>query len=315
MDKLNDMFNIQYNDDNRFINKARFASDDEYRLETIEKRILLMVDQLIKLLNCFNWKPHKDNKTEDMFNIKEQIIDIQKFLISLSELIGIDDETYYDSFVVRSKVLHILWNNANLKFNDNDKVIIFDLDGVICDYDKAYLHYLTNMCGLKPALDNRKSYSYYEKFNISRIEEEQINDEFVLSGGFSRIDKYDYVDDVIKFVISKKIKPIFVSARPFWKYSRILLDTYSWFEFNIPFIKEPMIIFDKDKADAIINNIMPANIICMVEDRDKHAIEVSHIGIEVLLLDKEYNRQIINMHNIIRVKPENLLDELKDIIK
>ena len=49
-----------------------------------------------------------------------------------------------------------------------------------------------------------------------------------------------------------------------------------------------LLFFDKDKADVILNKIFPANVMCMIEDRDKYAMEVSNLGVPVYLVDKEY---------------------------
>ena len=64
---------------------------------------------------------------------------------------------------------------------------------------------------------------------------------------------------------------------------------------------------------VIINNIFPAKIKCMVEDRDKHAIEVSHIGVDVLMLDKSYNKSLKDTDRIKRIyKYEEILEFVKN---
>ena len=69
-------------------------------------------------------------------------------------------------------------------------------------------------------------------------------------------------------------------------------------------IEWDLLIWEKDKADAVINHVYPAEVVYFIEDRDKHALELAHIDVPVLLLDKSYNQGLdVNLHETVeRIK-------------
>lgn len=299
MEIIKKLFEIQKGHNDEWQDAERFMTDKNYRLTVVKDIILGIHQQTTFLLETFNWAKHTLERDEDSHNSKIQIIDIIKYTLALFILMGGTPDEFVKLFELKSDELNKRWNQNKIKFTKDNNVIIFDLDGVVADYSKQYTQFLELVIGLKPNKDDRKSYSFFERYGITRQQEEIFNLEFIKSGGFLSIPVFDGVISVMNRIKKEGIKIVLLTARPSWIFKRLITDTYGWLGHNkIPY---DLLIWDKDKADAIINNVMPANILCMIEDRDKHAIEVSHIGIDVLLLNKTYNRTVVENEKIKRI--------------
>jgi len=53
-----------------------------------------------------------------------------------------------------------------------------------------------------------------------------------------------------------------------------------------------LILFRRDKAEALCEHIFPAQPTCFIEDRAKHALEIVDMDVPVLLLDNDGNRTV-----------------------
>jgi hypothetical protein len=309
-DLLERIFEIQSGHNNMWQDKVKFNTDNNYRLMVMKDFVLGISKQNVSLLESFNWSDHILERIEDSHNSKVQLIDITKYVIGLFILLGGKEKDFFEMFENKSKELDNRWSQLFSNMTENTSVVIFDIDGVIADYSTHYQNFLEDVCGLKKVNVKRKSYSFYETYGITRQEEEQFNNNFVQVGGFKDIPVFDGVVDTIKKLKSFGYKIILVTARPNWIFKRIAADTQHWLKKNdVPY---DLLFWNKDKSDVIINNIFPANIKCMVEDRDKHALEVSHIGVDVLLLDKSYNKGISDTDRIKRIYGYS---EILDFIK
>lgn len=297
---LEKLFDIQKNHNDRWQDAERFTTDISYRMSVVKDFVLGIHQQNTYLLETFNWAKHSLERTEDIQNTKIQVIDIMKYAMGLFLLVGGNAKEFEEMFVAKSSELDNRWNQNEIKFTKENKVVIFDVDGVIADYSSHYTDFLESACGLKSVKTDRKSYSFFEKYGITRQAEEQFNIDFIKLGGFVHIPIYDGVIEVMNEIRKKGIKIVLLTARPSWIFKRLISDTYRWIKEND--IPHDLLIWDKDKADAIINNVFPAKVICMVEDRDKHALEVSHIGVNVLLLSKDYNKTVNDNDRIKRIQ-------------
>lgn len=304
------MFNKQKQHDDIWIDRERFLTDKEYQHSIIKERILIMIDQLIKLLNNFSWKSHRNKKESNIENSIEQLIDVFKFDIGLFSLLGYDENDFSKMFIEKSEVLEIRWEQEKNSFTEKDKVVVFDIDGVIADYDKGFIDFIKKK-GHEFVQLKRTSYNYSDLFGLQKIVLENYSNEFINNDGFRNLPIFE---DAIRLMLELKDQGYMIAlitARPAWIHSKIILDTIYWLKtMSVPFDK---IFFDKDKSDVIINKIYPGNVQFIVEDRDKHAVEMSHLGHKIFLKDYDYNSQFneSNYKNIIRVN--NCL-KIKEVI-
>ena len=72
-----------------------------------------------------------------------------------------------------------------------------------------------------------------------------------------------------------------ITARPKHRHKNVESETIAWLSCHrIPY---DLLIFDRDKAEAISEHVLPANVIAVIEDRRKHAVEIAALGLPVLL--------------------------------
>ena len=300
MDFLDKIFKIQNEQNKYWYDPVRFKVDKEYRVGVIKDYVLGIYEQTSSLMNTIDWKKHLLTSEENRYNSKMQLIDIIKYSIGLLIFEGVNVDEFYTLFDIKSKLLDSRWKQQKIKMTLDTKVAIFDIDGCIADYPGAYEKYLENIKGLKPVIETRTSYYFYERYGITKQQEEIYHSEFIESGGFLDLEFYSESLGVINKLIKNGIKIVLLTARPSWIHKRIFGDTFKWLlSHHIPY---DLLLWDKDKADATVKHVFPAKILFMVEDRDKHAIEMAHIGVPVMLLDKEYNQSLKDTENVERVK-------------
>jgi len=297
--------------DKKWIDFITLECSENYRKQVFKNRILDLIDQSIKLLNTFHWKEHnKEAKFNiDFINSKEQIIDIQKYLLGLANMIGMTPQEYYQEFVNKSMVLDFRWKQDKIKL-DGD-VAVFDIDGVLADYNTTYETFLNDNGYVSKEL-TRNNYSYHIKYGITKEQEEKMNMRFIVEDGFMKILPFDGAQELLKLLKKKfKLKILLVTARPAWKFQNVIRDTYLWLnKYKLPYDK---LVFNKDKADAVVGALNgSAKLKFAVEDRDKHAIEFYSLGTDVFLMDKEYNR---NFNERKFSKGENQIHRIGDLYK
>ncbi len=297
---LDKIFDIQLKHNKQWQDQDKFTHDKKYRLTVLKDMVIGIFNQTASLLRTFNWSNHILQRKEDTRNSKEQLIDIVKYSIGTFILLGGDEFEFLELFEQKSAELDIRWKHNKKELKETTDVVIFDIDGVLADYLGEYEKFIMSKGYVKNEHGGKFYSASFNFVGLTRQQEEKINDEFIRDGGFLRLDPYKEMVDVTKQL--KKLygcEIILLTARPNWVYSRLTMDTNNWLKNNG--IEYDLLLWDKDKADSILNNIMPANVLCMIEDRDKHALELSHIGIDVLLIDKPYNQSISNLDNIQRI--------------
>jgi uncharacterized HAD superfamily protein len=298
-DMLKLLFDIQRKHNKIWQDSDLFESNKEYRIKVKKDMILGIFDQTSDLLNTFSWGKHILESTEDVYNGKIELIDIAKFIIGLFILEGGTAEEFYQLFSKKSEELDKKWEAAKNKLTHDNDVVVFDIDGVLANYEKTYMNFLIKEKHLPVVESDRSDYSFYKTFGIKRQDEEKYHSEFIQEGKFLEIEPYRHAVSVVNELHDMGLKIILLTARPNWIFKRLTSDTRQWLDVNN--FQYDLLLWNKDKSDAIINNVFPANVLYMIEDRDKHAIEVTHAGIDVLLIDKTYNRQVSDTERITRI--------------
>jgi hypothetical protein len=312
--ELKKIFADQLIQDLNWLDVEKFNNDKIYRYTYIKDRILNIFDQTGKLLDSFNWKIHTPYFSEIPMNSLEQLVDIMKFSIGLFSVIcskeNIHEPAEIFQFILKQKsdlVESRFHQNKTDINNIGVPIAVFDIDGVVADYDLSFSNYCASLGYDVINRFERKKYSYSEMLNISQTCVEEIIDSYSQLGSYRYIPVIKDTVEFIKLLDQLGIKIVLLTARPSLIYKRIEWDTFYWVASNnIPFSK---IIYDKDKSNAIEKYIHPNQPLFIVDDRDKHAIELSHLGHLVYLLNKSYNIDfdVKNYSNIIRI------DKVSDI--
>ncbi len=288
MDRLSDLFDSQKISDDVWIDKGRFLADADYRAMVLDKRLLDIYEEVGELRESLGLSTHKLNQKVDRYNTKMQLVDVLKYTVGLANLLGYDSCDIHTAFQEKTRRLLKEWESKKLEMTQRMKVVCIDIDGVVADYENGYMEFLERDCGLVPKPTARESYRFNDRYGITVELEEELNERFVTEGGFRDLEVYPDAERVIHWIRKESdLIPVFITARPNWQYKRISEDTQIWKEKH-GFGDIPT-WFDKDKADTVINKIAPAFVVAFIEDRDKHAVEIAHLGIDVFLINRSYN--------------------------
>lgn len=302
VETLKYIFNIQRKQTEHWWDLERFKIDKAYREQAVINHCMGMIEQTTSLLNNFDWKKHTLTKDENIHNAIEQAIDVIKYTISLLELLGVDEYGFLEEFLNKSSIMDYKWKQNELNLADKP-VVVFDLDGVICDWEQSIVNFYCDTHGIKGSsrksifIEMRRRETYYIKdlLHITSEEEEELKEQFIQQGGFATIIPYPGALDAIKKTQNMGIMVVCITARPYSRNKRVFVDTYNWFkQYDIT---PDLILFNSDKAEAITTNVLPANILVALDDRDKHCIELSHLKIPVMMPDRPYNQALKNINN------------------
>lgn len=110
--KLNDMFAIQYEFDQRIIRERNIEKTmDEWVIATT----VAMEDEISELRSEINWKHWKNEKPVDMGRVRSEVTDLWAFLISLSLHVGMDSSDVYNEYLAKMQENHARQDGTSTK--------------------------------------------------------------------------------------------------------------------------------------------------------------------------------------------------------
>ena len=101
MDKLDTIFRMQkaLNDDIIARRHLENIPDDEWQ----QKYVLAMISELSELLDGVNFKWWKNKKPLDEEYIKEEIVDVLHFFVSMALRAGMDADELFERYLAKNK--------------------------------------------------------------------------------------------------------------------------------------------------------------------------------------------------------------------
>jgi len=219
-------------------------------------------------------------------DVANEAADVMKYTIAIAQLHGISADQMVRVFMQKSDVVEHKAAAQRIQLEDETRVIIVDMDG--CLADLSVLDELVFQAG-------------------SLTEQEQIKAEFRRTGGYLELPPIPGSREGMKRLRAAGYKLVVLTARPYQRYNRLYADTMEWLvKYGID---HDMLLFERDKAEAICEHIYPAKPRYFIEDRAKHALEIADLEIEVLLIDAPENRTLRQNPFIKRVADWNALCE------
>jgi len=207
-------------------------------------------------------------------NIIEEGVDVFKMLMSVLQVFGITPDEFIDTFTSKTAIVQQKWQAQHIQLEKETKVFATDLDGCVVDMDE-FMSYLK---GIEEPGDQRKTVEALEA----------VKERFYVNGGFLTLPPIDGAVEGLAAIRDMGYKIIIVTARPHWQYRRLHGDTAKWLEKHG--VAYDHIIFNKDKAEAVWEDLHPARPTWFVEDRLKHMHELLDVGVPVLLFDTPKNQ-------------------------
>jgi hypothetical protein len=252
---------------------------DEERLARAKEFQLNLVEETTKLGRvAVQYKPHFLKKEPiNRANLAEAVVDVMKLAMTIAQLHGLSDREVVEEFFAKSDVIRDRALGERLELEKHTKVFATDLDGCVADLED-----------LDRALRNARGEAALDDAMIRALE--RLKEKFYKADGFRRIPPIHGAPEGLAAIKDAGFKVVIVTARPQWQYKRIYADTQAWLKDNK--VAHDRLLFNKDKADAIVEHIFPAKPSWFVEDRSKHALELAAIGVKVLLFDNDGNRDL-----------------------
>jgi hypothetical protein len=255
-------------------------------------------NELTDLVNCFpRWKIHyKNNEREEeliLSNLKEEYIDVFKYLLGLGQTIGLSYDDIVNTYKEKTEVVKQKYSqNKKIEELRNKKIIIFDIDGVINDYPQCFVDWVNSTKSTKyESLENMKSVLDQKSYEGIKIE-------YRLSGAkrFQPINE-DTVK-TMKMLHEKGEAIVLFTNRPVSTYKVLYSDTLFWLNSNnIPF--EAIYWSDCQAKEDIYK--LNFDIKFIVEDNLSNAKQFNHQGHLVFLLDKDNNKDSYKSSLLVRI--------------
>lgn len=101
MDKLDKIFQYQKSFDDEVI--ARRGLQDICMEEWIQKETLAMMSELAELIDEVNFKWWKNKKEVDASLVKDELVDILHFFVSMCIKTGMDAQELFDRYLAKNK--------------------------------------------------------------------------------------------------------------------------------------------------------------------------------------------------------------------
>lgn len=176
--------------------------------------------------------------------------------------------------------------------------IAIDIDEVITDTTKALIDYYNkNYDGRRLRFDDFKQYLIEDVLGISREEGEAIFEDFFNSEEFDKIGPIEGAIDSIRD-LARRQDIVILTARP----ESYRKKTEDWFDRHLGEFKKKIIYSDNVKSNYRIKAEIcrDKGIGLILEDHFRYSVECAKAGIDVVLFDKPWNKEIKH-ERIIRV--------------
>lgn len=111
MDKaLTKIWEVQRDFQKNFYDLENLSEED--KLKFTKEFILSMHRELGEVLNEIPWKLHRANSDDySVDHVQEELIDVQKFLLNLFLIWGMNPDTFYDLFMKKSAIVQARYDS------------------------------------------------------------------------------------------------------------------------------------------------------------------------------------------------------------
>jgi NTP pyrophosphatase (non-canonical NTP hydrolase) len=254
------------------------------RSKIIRDLLLGLYEEAHELSSAVQYKKHILRAGQvDKINVVEEIVDVFKYTICIAQMFNITPEEVIEEFAQKTQVIADRASGVKLELEGHTKLIITDLDGCVCD-----------LSSWTQELDKHRTDGPITQGMVNVLE--KLKTDFYRGGGFRDMPIVLGAKDALYSIRASGYKLAIITARPHWQYKRLYADTIFWLKKHG--IEYDLILFNKDKSEAIYEYIFPARPTYFIEDRAKHCLELVNIGVPVLWLGGDASE--IGVHPLIR---------------
>lgn len=276
------------------------------RVHWSKEFVLHVEGELHELLGETSWKMHR--QTFDPVvrsNVLEEWVDCFKFLLGLANVWDFSPEELEEEFLRKTQVVEYRYGmeqRLRAISPNSQKVVGVDIDGVLNDYPQEFCEWLLRNAeefrdrGDVPFLSTAK-----EELGPRRFLE--LKDKYRESGEKRRQRVRAGAKKLLDGLRAEGMSVVLLSARPYWRFSRIYADTLEWLDAGG--LRHDAVLFHQEKHRKIVESF--PDLLAMVEDDPVIASEVAAVGIPVVLVTNELNKSRV-VDGVTRVDgPEEVL--------
>lgn len=226
----------------------------------------------------------------------EEAADVMKCVITWAQLHGLTAEDVMVAFRRKTAVMRHRAESLSVEMARGMKLLCVDLDDVQCDISEWRAGVALARRGCSTGAEVQAA-------------EEAFKDRWIAEGRFMDCPPIKGAPEALRRIKRAGFTIATVTARPQWQHKRLHADTVQWqAKHGIPC---DLLLFNKDKCEALYNHIQPAWPVAFVEDHTRNAIALSGIGVRVLLFDQPHNRSMFSSPLVTRVFDwTDVLDQL-----
>lgn len=212
--------------------------------------------------------------------------DVLKTLFSVAQLHGLELSELTIVFVQKTDAVRQKAIAEKLELTRSCRVLCVDVDDVLCD--------------LEPWRDELKKLGPVDTAAALQLEaSEDMKNAFYSGGRFRDMAAVPGAAEGLARISAAGIKIVLITARPQWQYKRLHSDTVYWL--NREGMAYDLLLFSRNKVEAVYEHVRPAWPIAFVEDHPRNADAIAEAGIQVLLYDQPHNRHVSAKSGITRV--------------
>ena len=284
---IKSLLKLQNNFSYMFYDKDKMSSKEkEEMLKTISLAMHHEISEIISSCNfkVFDKTDYKVDKNKILYNS----IDVFRYLLAIMNLYDISDKDFLSSFEERDIQLKI--RNSILPPKSNQKVLVVDIDDVVCDFRSYFNNWLHKTYNVYVDPESTSYYSSKEVKNKG-LSPEGVFEDFISNNEFLNVNVIESMKEFLKLAKQDGMYIQLLTSRPN-NNLKCKYQTYTWLKNNnisfdnLDFAAEKYIWVAKQ--DFYVNG----NMICAIDDSPKHAMEYATHDVKVLVPKKPYNQHL-----------------------
>jgi len=283
-------FNLRFFAD-RGLGDVRLLSARD-RVEWTKQFILHVEGELHELLGETSWKMHRPSRDEAVrSNVLEEWVDCFKFLLGLANVWDFSAAEIEAEFHRKTSVVEYRYGmEQRLRAirPGVDHLVGVDIDGVLSDYPDVFCEWV---CQTVPEFSFEKRgdlpflSTLREELGSKRYRE--LKDRYRESGAKRSQRVRPGAKALLDGLRAAGFSVILLSARPYWRFSRIYADTLEWLAENG--LRHDAVLFHPEKHRKILEDF--PGLLAMVEDDPVVAAEMVSVGVSVVLVSNQLNER------------------------
>jgi len=285
--KLNDLFIEQKKYSNLFYDLKKI--DEKQKLEILKSLCLSLTGTVSQISNSVDYKNIKKNNIKfDEENLIYHTVDSLRYIFEILNLYNVSIDEFEQCFVEENTALNI---EAKLKDPDeDDKVIIVDIDDVLCEFRNHFNNWLEKYFNIKIDKNSDSYYTTKELIEIS-VNPEHAFELFIKDNQMLKINVINESKHILKKLKDQGYYIYLLTSRP-KNNLRCKYQTFKWLEDNnvifdnIDFTPEKYLWLTKQKF------YLKNQVKFIIDDSPKHALEYATHGTKCFVPIQNYNANL-----------------------